>query len=153
MEHEDIDVLLPGSRVGDKGRQRAMEHLETMHAEGYITAEEAERRINHVAASATHREVAGLLSDLPGIPLTRVESFRAASAARKPMTSVQQRIVRSWVANLVFLVLGELTAGLFYQARGTHVAVVVMMVVIAAVAVVWLIINAAWTTEHWNKGS
>jgi hypothetical protein len=55
----------PAPRPSDAERERAIGALKAHFAEGGLSTQELERRIEHVYRSGTRRELAGYLRDLP----------------------------------------------------------------------------------------
>jgi Domain of unknown function (DUF1707) len=67
----EITILPNGSRAGNADRDRTIRHIQQMTDLGYITPEEAGRRIDHADATEKSADLTALTSDLPAPVDTR----------------------------------------------------------------------------------
>jgi hypothetical protein len=68
---EGITILPNGTRIGNADRDRTIRHIQQMTDLGYITPEEAGRRIDHADVTEKSAELIALTSDLPAPVDTR----------------------------------------------------------------------------------
>lgn len=74
----------PGQRAADSDRDATAETLREAFAEGRITQEELEQRLDQVHAARTYGELAPITADLPVvIPATPQRQERDAKAAKR----------------------------------------------------------------------
>ncbi len=60
--------ILPDARIGDADRTRYVTHINDLYANGYLTSEEHDARINLVFKTKTATELQFLIKDLPNFP-------------------------------------------------------------------------------------
>jgi FHA domain/Domain of unknown function (DUF1707) len=72
-------------RVSDKARERTVALLRRRCAEGYLSLETYERRVEEVLGARSSHQLAGLTADLPAIGLlARLRQWRVAAPAEAP---------------------------------------------------------------------
>ena len=82
----------PRVRASDADRERTASMLREHHAQGRLTAEEFNDRLDRVFAAKTIGELDALLADLPGIDLYRLP---AAGIRPAPPGASRSRAVRA----------------------------------------------------------
>lgn len=97
-----------GLRASDRDRERVVEELRTHAAEGRLTVEELEERVQRALDARTAGELASLTRDLPDPvrPRTRTRQPRRRSASRPE--------VRTYLAVMALLVAVWALAGAGY---------------------------------------
>ena len=92
--------MIPGMRVSDQARERAVALLRRRCTEGYLSLETYEERVEDVFRARDSAELAGLTADLPAIGLlARLRQWRLGTpvappeALRLPLELVQQRVL------------------------------------------------------------
>jgi hypothetical protein len=73
--------ILPDARIGDADRTRYMTHINDLYANGYLTSEEHDARINLVFKTKTATELQFLIKDLPNFPAPARKPFRQTGYA------------------------------------------------------------------------
>ena len=77
--------MIPRMRVSDKARERTVALLRRRCAEGYLSLDTYERRVEEVLRARSSEQLAGLTSDLPAIGLiARLRQWRLGPPARAP---------------------------------------------------------------------
>ena len=77
--------MIPGMRVSDRARERTVSLLRRRCAEGYLSLDTYERRVEQVLGARDARQLAGLTADLPAIGLlARLRQRRLGSPAEPP---------------------------------------------------------------------
>jgi hypothetical protein len=154
---DDFEMEPPGSRVGDKQRDRVVDHLTTMHGRGVITPEELERRRDYVMAATRISQLAMVTSDLPRLPLERGPLYNAAEAkftwpgwvqaaakqVKAPLGNNLARMTAGWLTSLAFLTLPMIIFVVpFRKPAPGNLAVAVPLTVIGAAGVIGMLV---WT--------
>ncbi len=68
---EGVSIMPSGTRAGNADRDRAVNHIAQMAEQGYITPEEADRRVKHAETIENVAALRVLTSDLPAPMDTR----------------------------------------------------------------------------------
>jgi hypothetical protein len=77
---KNMNLISGGTRVGWEDKQRYTDWLAKMAAEGHLTSEEYEARVEWVDKARTERELQVAFVDLPRVPLTP----RPAAQRKRP---------------------------------------------------------------------
>ncbi|MBG0827748.1 DUF1707 domain-containing protein [Planomonospora sp. ID67723] len=77
----------PKMRASDDDRDKVASALREHYAQGRLTVEEFDERLEQLYASKTYGELATLTSDLPGVDLRKLP----ATAERRPERRVEKR--------------------------------------------------------------
>ena len=121
MERHEIPVAIGRDgheadvRVSDRERERVVDLLSAHAAEGRLTLEELDTRIDRAYAARTRAELTALMTDLPaGDPSPEAAPRRAARRSSPALSSPVAAFV---VVNLVLVVVWALSgAGHFWPA-------------------------------------
>jgi FHA domain-containing protein/uncharacterized protein DUF1707 len=91
--------MIPGMRASDRARERTVALLRRRCAEGYLSLDTYERRVEQVLHARDSEQLAGLTADLPAVGLVaRLRQWRLGSggaapeALRLPLELVRDRL-------------------------------------------------------------
>lgn len=76
--------MLPTTRIGWEQKQTYMDWLARLSAEGYLTAEEYDARMDWLQAARTEEEVKVVFSDLPRLRATGMEPSNPVLRVTRP---------------------------------------------------------------------
>lgn len=70
MDSKHLPEILDAERVGDRHRERYIDHLTAMMGEGRLSRAEAEARVGICLQACTEDDLRAVIADLPPVPVT-----------------------------------------------------------------------------------
>ena len=102
-------TIQPQMRASDSDRERVVDALRDHGAEGRLTTEELEERIDRALAARTHGELEAVTTDLPAI-----RDGRRSAASRQAAWAGYSEHLRTYLAVMTLLVVIWALTGMGY---------------------------------------